>query len=208
MTSPQLYFAYGSNLNHGQMRDRCPGATLIGRAHLQGYSLAFDEKGCATLAQYPKFGVHGAVWQLDEAAELALDEHEGVSTKCYRKDIVTVTMESGEPVQALTYISMRPAGGSCDVRPGYAQRILQGLADCQIAPAYTEGVKKQLQPKVVDLSGLMAHLSSHELGDLCSHRDALQGLRRRYPLAASAEADTIIMAAKHEFSSREHRSRI
>ena len=73
---------------------------------------------------------------------------------------------------------------------------------------YTEGVKKQLQPKVVDLSGLMAHLSSHELGDLCSHRDALQGLRRHYQLAASAEADTIIMAAKHEFSSREHRSRI
>ena len=35
------YFAYGSNLNFGQMSYRCLEATVVGTAKLEGYELAF-----------------------------------------------------------------------------------------------------------------------------------------------------------------------
>ena len=35
------YFAYGSNLNFEQMAYRCPEATVVGTAKLDGYELAF-----------------------------------------------------------------------------------------------------------------------------------------------------------------------
>ena len=39
--SKKEYFAYGSNLNFEQMAYRCPEATAVGIAKLDGYELAF-----------------------------------------------------------------------------------------------------------------------------------------------------------------------
>lgn len=39
--SRKEYFAYGSNLNFDQMAYRCPEATVVGTAKLDGYELAF-----------------------------------------------------------------------------------------------------------------------------------------------------------------------
>ena len=39
--SKKEYFAYGSNLNFDQMAYRCPEATVVGTAKLDGYELAF-----------------------------------------------------------------------------------------------------------------------------------------------------------------------
>jgi tmRNA-binding protein len=38
--SRKEYFAYGSNLNFDQMAYRCPEATVVGTAKLDGYELA------------------------------------------------------------------------------------------------------------------------------------------------------------------------
>ena len=43
--SRKEYFAYGSNLNFEQMAYRCPEATVVGTAKLNGYELAFDTAG-------------------------------------------------------------------------------------------------------------------------------------------------------------------
>ena len=42
----RYYIAYGSNLNVGQMRMRCPYATILGTANLKGWALLF--KGSKT----------------------------------------------------------------------------------------------------------------------------------------------------------------
>ena len=39
--NPVLYFAYGSNLDDAQMRDRCADARVVGRATLPNYALVF-----------------------------------------------------------------------------------------------------------------------------------------------------------------------
>ena len=36
-----LYFAYGSNINLGQMEYRCPDASVVGPVVLDGYELLF-----------------------------------------------------------------------------------------------------------------------------------------------------------------------
>ncbi|MFI1163022.1 gamma-glutamylcyclotransferase family protein [Streptomyces sp. NPDC020801] len=41
LSSPPLYFAYGSNISSRQMRDRCPSAQRIGIAHLYGWRRSF-----------------------------------------------------------------------------------------------------------------------------------------------------------------------
>ena len=49
--SRKEYFAYGSNLNFEQMAYRCPEATAVGTAKLDGYELAF---GAGILRFCPK----------------------------------------------------------------------------------------------------------------------------------------------------------
>ena len=46
MKEKRYYIAYGSNLNVGQMRMRCPHATILGTANLKGWELLF--KGSKT----------------------------------------------------------------------------------------------------------------------------------------------------------------
>ncbi len=36
------YFAYGSNMNHKQMKQQCPESKFLKRAYLDDYSLIYD----------------------------------------------------------------------------------------------------------------------------------------------------------------------
>jgi hypothetical protein len=36
------YFAYGSNMNYKQMRERCPSCKFIGRFFLENYKFVYD----------------------------------------------------------------------------------------------------------------------------------------------------------------------
>ena len=72
-----LYFAYGSNINLGQMEYRCPDASVVGPVTLENYELLFRRGGFATIA--PKEGdtVHGLLWSLTRSCERSLDRYEG-----------------------------------------------------------------------------------------------------------------------------------
>ncbi|CAJ2500446.1 Uu.00g032990.m01.CDS01 [Anthostomella pinea] len=50
-TGEELYFAYGSNLSPTQMKERCPGSTPIGLAHLPGWTWIINERGYANIVQ-------------------------------------------------------------------------------------------------------------------------------------------------------------
>lgn len=41
MKKTKLYAAYGSNLNHAQMRERCPDAKYLGASTLKNHNLIF-----------------------------------------------------------------------------------------------------------------------------------------------------------------------
>ena len=101
----ELYFAYGSNLNVGQMAVRCPLAQLVSRAVLEGYELAFR---CGVLTILPKAGgrVDGILWKVNDRDERALDRYEGYP-HLYTKETLTVQTDAG-PCTAVAYVMTAP----------------------------------------------------------------------------------------------------
>lgn len=98
-----LYFAYGSNINLGQMEYRCPDASVVGPVVLEGWELLFRRGGFATIA--PKEGetVHGLLWSLTRSCERSLDRYEGYP-RFYDKKMVTVRDSEGRSLSVMAYI--------------------------------------------------------------------------------------------------------
>ncbi len=77
-----LYFAYGSNMDWNQMRDRCPSACFVGVALLPDHRLAFTRKserrecGVADAVADKDSKVWGVVYQIDEKDIGKLDAYE------------------------------------------------------------------------------------------------------------------------------------
>ena len=90
-----LYFAYGSNMDPGQMRQRCPSARFVAVAKLPDHRLAFThhakDRGCGTCDGVPDPGqeIWGVVFDISESDLEPLDESEGyapgrpLSLNCY-----------------------------------------------------------------------------------------------------------------------------
>ena len=80
-----LYFAYGSNMHAGQMKERCPSAKFVCRAKLSSHRLAFTRlsvsRGCgvADILRDETNDVWGVVYELLESELENLDKDEDFS---------------------------------------------------------------------------------------------------------------------------------
>lgn len=80
-----LYFAYGSNMDWAQMRERCPSARFVCVAKLQGHRMAFTRRsqirncGVADAVPDPRRDVWGVVYEISERDTANLDASEGFS---------------------------------------------------------------------------------------------------------------------------------
>ena len=130
----RYYIAYGSNLNVRQMRARCPRATILGTAMLDGWELLF--KGSKTgsyLTIEEKSGgkVPVVIWEVAPSDERSLDCYEGFPNFYYKKDIkVTYKgIRTGRQrmLTAFVYIMHedRPIGIPTDF---YVRTCLEGYA--------------------------------------------------------------------------------
>ncbi len=104
-----LYFAYGSNLDQEQMRERCPDSKLVGKAVLKNYKLDFDifsskrGGGCADIIPSSDDEVWGLLYELTEQDMKKLDAAEGVDGGHYRRIVVTVEDNSERILEVQTY---------------------------------------------------------------------------------------------------------
>ena len=128
----KLYFAYGSNINLGQMEQRCPAAKPIGPVVLDGYELRFRGNhggyGVATIA--PKKGGHvaGLLWELTPACERALDRYEG-HPHLYGKEAVTVRDRGGQPFTVMAYVMRERYWEPAMPSSSYYNGILEGYRE-------------------------------------------------------------------------------
>jgi gamma-glutamylcyclotransferase (GGCT)/AIG2-like uncharacterized protein YtfP len=80
--SPELYFAYGSNLDAEQMRARCPSARGLDRAALADHRLEFThystrwQGGAADVVPAPGSTVWGVVYEMGPGDFAKLDHFE------------------------------------------------------------------------------------------------------------------------------------
>lgn len=150
-----LYFAYGSNLDLTQMRERCPSARDVGIALLPGHRLAFSRfskgRGCGVADAVPDAGrgVWGVLYEISARDLAALDKCEGYcegrSRNAYERQEIAVLLngDAGDPRQAETYFAV-PQPNPPLPNQKYKSLILEG-ARRRGLPAYYVGELERIQ---------------------------------------------------------------
>ena len=140
-----LYFAYGSNLNHKQMQERCKDSKYIKNVFLEGYKLSFcaisRSYGVANIVKKSGSKVPGGIWEISINDEKELDYYEGFPMK-YTKDFFKL---NGEKV--MFYIMKRQHSFKPPLRQ-YVDIINQGYQDCNLDREY---LKKRLNHYNIEL---------------------------------------------------------
>lgn len=136
-----LYFAYGSNMHAGRLRERVPSCAFRTVATLPGHALRFHKRGrdgsakCdAYISGHPTDAVHGVVFALDAAERPALDRAEGSG---YRAAPVLLQTSSGATLTAYTYLAV-PAAIDAALLPfrWYLDLVVAGAQAHNLPPAY------------------------------------------------------------------------
>lgn len=115
-----LYFAYGSNLDHDQMRSRCPTARALYPAVIKGWRIDFCgfsrgwDGGVATIVPDADASVEGVIWSLTADDVRSLDRAEGAPF-VYEREELSVAEDDGRERLCITYAHTNPAKR---MRPG------------------------------------------------------------------------------------------
>ena len=95
-----LYFAYGSNLNHFQMKRRCKDSVFLKKINLNNFRLTFRSKyRAADIEPKKNFKVVGGLFEISKSDEKKLDIYEDYPILYkkyyfyyYGKKVMTYTM--------------------------------------------------------------------------------------------------------------------
>ena len=126
-----LYFAYGSNLNHFQMKRRCKDSKFIKKINLKGYTLNFRSKyRAADIEKKNNSVVPGGLYEISKSDEKKLDIYEDypiLYKKMYFKYYNNTVMTYIMPKKTIfRYPTER-----------YLNVVKQGYKDCKLAVSYT-----------------------------------------------------------------------
>jgi len=151
-----LYFAYGSNMDWDQMRERCPSAKFVGVAKLPGHRLAFSRRSkkrrCAVADAIAEADsdVWGVVYDIETPDVDRLDKAEGYSPgrseNAYRREEQNVLLggEEARPVVAAVYYAVP------ELKPGlpskeYMTQILKGARQWKLPSEYIPNVLQKIE---------------------------------------------------------------
>ena len=130
----ELYFAYGSNLWTGQMRQRCPSTQVVGNATLKDYRLWFPLKserwgaGVASIREESGAKTEGVLYSISWDDLHAMDEYESVPINLYERVELPV-FANNEIRKAWTYIGRVDEGAPFATSPDYIGTILRGARE-------------------------------------------------------------------------------
>ena len=121
-----LYFAYGSNLHHFQMKKRCKDSAFIKKINLKNFRLTFRSKYRAADIEPNKNSiVPGGLFEISKSDEKKLDVYEDFPNLYnkyyflyYGKKVMTYTMVNKTPFRFPT--------------ERYLNVVKRGYADCKL----------------------------------------------------------------------------
>ena len=119
-----LYFAYGSNLNHFQMKRRCKDSIYLKKINLKDFTLTFRSKYRAADIEAKKNSiVPGGLFEISKSDEKKLDVYEDYPILYkkyyfyyYKKKVMTYTMVKKTPFKFPT--------------ERYLKTVQRGYKDC------------------------------------------------------------------------------
>lgn len=117
------------------MQHRCPGHQLVGAGILEGYRWIVSKRGYANIVKSASDAVQGLVYGITESDEQRLDDYEGVTNGCYRKEVMPVKID-GHVQSCLVYVD--PVEEEGTPQPEYIHRINSGLAGAKLPSSYIE----------------------------------------------------------------------
>ena len=125
-----LYFAYGSNLNHLQMKRRCKDSKYLKKINLKGYKLNFRSKyRAADIEKKNNSIVPGGLYEISKSDEKKLDIYEDypiLYKKMYFKYYNNTVMTYIMPKKTIfRYHTER-----------YLNVVKQGYKDCKLDQKY------------------------------------------------------------------------
>lgn len=135
------YFAYGSNMNHQQMKNRCPNSRFTKRAILERHKFVYDgyaRTRNGAVANVIGTGrkddiVWGGLFKINEDNRSALDCYEGYPIAYDRKE-VRVKDDEGNCYTAIVYFRAgRPKSKPSE---DYRNIVIQGAKDCNLPEEY------------------------------------------------------------------------
>ncbi len=132
-----LYFAYGSNLNHFQMKRRCKDSVFIKKVNLKNFRLTFRSKYRAADIEKKKNSiVPGGLFEISKGDEKKLDVYEDYPRLYkkyyffyYGKKVMTYTMVKKTSFKFPTdrYLGIVNRGyKDCDIDKKYLKIALKG----------------------------------------------------------------------------------
>jgi cation transport regulator ChaC len=149
-----IYFAYGSNMNPGQMAERCPEARTIGVARLVDFCLCFPRisraRNCASAGIEPRAGsaVWGVLYDVPEVDVPVLNYHEGyepsgpvTQNRHILREVKVLRMGGSEPVKAMTYFAV-PDGTAALPSAAYMATIIDGALYHGLPKAYIAALER------------------------------------------------------------------
>ena len=132
-----LYFAYGSNLNHFQMKRRCKDSVFLKKINLNNFRLTFRSKYRAADIEYKKNSiVPGGLYEISKSDERKLDIYEDYPI-LYKKHYFHYY---GKKV--MTYIMVNKSSFKFPTER-YLNVLKKGYRDCNIDEKYLKkGLKE------------------------------------------------------------------
>ena len=131
-----LYFAYGSNLNHHQMKNiRCIGSKYLKSTFLKDYKLTFchpnilNKYGYANVVKKKGSKVPGAIWKITKRHEKILDRYEDFPNSYQKKYFYLNGKRIMFYIMNKYFIKKPPIS--------YIDTITEGYKDCNIDLNYT-----------------------------------------------------------------------
>ena len=130
-----LYFAYGSNLNHFQMKRRCRESIFLKKFNLKNFKLTFRSKyRAADIEPKKKSKVPGGLFKISKRDEKKLDEYEDYPNlykkyyfQYYGKKVMTYTMvkKSSFKYPTQRYLNIVKRGyKDCNLDMRYLMKII------------------------------------------------------------------------------------
>jgi len=149
-----LHFAYGSNMDCGLMRRRCPGARLVGDAVLPDHRFVITKDGYASVVAARGARVHGLLWRLTMRDLVALNAYENIDGRLYRAASLTVQAQ-GRAVRALVYLGR----GSVSGRPrlGYMELVAAAARKAALPADYVANLERIRNASETCRRGLPSH---------------------------------------------------
>ncbi|MCM1226686.1 MAG: gamma-glutamylcyclotransferase [Clostridium sp.] len=145
MQKKQLYIAYGSNINLGQMAYRCPHSRVVGTSEIKNFELEF--RGVATIVPKENASVPVLIWELDERDLPILNRYEGYP-RLYRQEEMPFELD-GKSYKGMAYLMNH--GEISPPSQQYYNTILQGYRENGLDESYLQkALENSLQMELAE----------------------------------------------------------